>query len=394
MSKFNMPDDLELMKQKALLALGDVKPATKETKADKKFLFEAKRTEAGRALPPYYLVYFLLHDLLNFRNLGKFEKISWSIPIDFRGKAFLVEHRKLGVGVFASNLETGETEAQEIVRCIQKGIKVAKPYFEWLASQAVEESKLSVRNNSSELFARYKYLINLYKIQQLEATQKKDKIIKQAKKTSYGEAISTHFPVTELRQNANWLATSAIEAFFSWTEHLFVHLSIITKGIGDGEQVANLIGAEWQVKYRNAINIDIPKNKIFFDELIFIRRQLRNFIAHGAFGKNGETFKFHSNVGAVPVIMPHQIGKNKFSLFSDLSFDEDEVILLLENFIEHLWLAELKPAMYYIMNSNLPTILTIASDGEYTRAMTSTEDMESFIKNLCYQFDQAANMDW
>lgn len=394
MSKFNIPDDLELMKQRVLLVLGDVKPATKETKADRNFLFEAKRTEAGRSLPPYYLVYFLLNDLLHFRNLGQFEKVSWSIPVDFRGKAFLIEHRKLGVGVFASNLETDEIEAQEIVKNIQKGIKVAKPYFEWLASQAVEDSKLSVRNNSSELFARYEYLINLYKIQQLEATQRKDEINRQTKKTSYGEATITYFPAAEFRQNANWLATSAIEAFFSWTEHLFVHLSIITKSIGDGERVANLIGAEWQVKYKKAIDIDIAQNKIFFDELIFIRRQLRNFIAHGAFGKNGETFTFHSSVGAVPVIMPHQIGKNKFSLFADLSFDEDKVILLLESFISHLWLSELKPAMHYIMDSSLPTILTMASDGAYTRAMTSTEDMESFIKHLCYQFEQAANMDW
>ena len=187
MPKFGTPDDLELLKQRVLLVLGDIKPATRETKADKNFLFDAKRTEAGRALPPYYLVYFLLHNLLNFRNLGKFEKISWSIPIDFRGKAFLIEHRKLGVGVFASNLETDETEAQEIVRSIQKAIKVAKPYFEQLASQAVDDSKLNVRNNSSELFARYEYLISLYKVEQLEATQRRDEINKKTKKTSYGE---------------------------------------------------------------------------------------------------------------------------------------------------------------------------------------------------------------
>lgn len=394
MSKFNIPNDLESMKKRVLLILGDVKPATKETKADRNFLFKAKRTEASKLLPPYYLVYFLLNNLLQFRNLGQFEKVSWSIPIDFRGKAFLIEHRKLGLGVFASNLETDEKEAQEIVRSIQKGIKVAKPYFEWLASQAVEESKLNVRNNSSELFARYEYLIRLYKIQKLEAIQRKDEINRQTKKTPYGEATTTCFPATEFRQNANWLAISAIEAFFSWTEHLFVHLNIITKSIGDGEQVANLIGSEWQVKYKNSIDINIPQNKIFFDELIFVRRQLRNFIAHGAFGKNGETFTFHSGIGAIPVIMPHQVGKNKFSLFSDLSFDEDEVILLIENFISHLWLFELKPAMYYVMDSGLPTILTMASDGTYTRAMTSIEDMKSLIEHLCYQSDQAANMDW
>jgi len=141
-------------------------------------------------------------------------------------------------------------------------------------------------------------------------------------------------------------------------------------------------------------DIKIAKNKTFFDELIFLRRQLRKFIAHGAFGENGETFTFHSSAGAVPVIMPHQKGKNKFSLFGELLFNEDEVILLLEEFTKHLWSSKIQPAMYYVMDSGLPTILTMASDGSYARAMTSVKDMESFVEHLSYQFDQAANMDW
>jgi hypothetical protein len=42
------------------------------------------------------VVYFLLVDLLGFKNLGTFEKIAWSVPVDFEGRAFLIEHRKAG----------------------------------------------------------------------------------------------------------------------------------------------------------------------------------------------------------------------------------------------------------------------------------------------------------
>ncbi len=132
MAKLKIPEDIEVLKQRVILALGDVKSVQESTKADKNFLFTAKRTDAGRTLPPYYLVFFLLNDLLGFKNLGRFEKISWSLPIDFRGKAFLIEHRKFGLGVFADNLETDEIEAQEIVKNIHKAVKVAKPYFEWV----------------------------------------------------------------------------------------------------------------------------------------------------------------------------------------------------------------------------------------------------------------------
>lgn len=338
-----------------------------------------------------------MHDLLGFNDLGPCEKVSWSIPIDYNGKAFLVEHRKFGLGVFAYDLKNDETEAMEITKAIQKAVKVAESYYEWVATEAVSKSHLNVSNNCTELFGRYEYLLNLYKKEPQEAIERKEEVHTKTTKTTKTEhgTFSTHErPYFQLRKNANWLAISAIEAFFSWTENLFVHLTVVARGESDGNSVANLALAEWQEKFTSALDITDRETKNYFDQLIFVRRQLRTFIAHGAFGKNGETFHFHSSVGAVPVIMPHQKGKNKFSLFGGLSFNEDEVISLLESFTEFLWSSEISPAMYYVMESYLPVILTMAKDGSYARAMSSREDMEEFVEHLSHQFDQAANMDW
>ncbi|MCG9550293.1 hypothetical protein L1D27_18005 [Vibrio harveyi] len=394
MAKLVMPEDKEILVQRALRALGNVKPATENTVAPKDFLFKAGRTNAGRQLPAYYLVYFLLHDLLGFKDLGRFEKVSWSIPIDYNGKAFVIEHRKFGLGVFAYDPENDEADAVEITKAIQRAVKVAKPYYEWVATEAVSRSHLNVSNNCTELFGRYEYLLSLYKKEQQESIERKEECYTKTTKTEHGTFTTYEQPYFQLRKNANWLAISAIEAFFSWTENLFVHLAIVARGVSDGNSVATLAAAEWQEKYTSALDIADQETKSYFDQLIFVRRQLRNFIAHGAFGKNGETFKFHSSVGAVPVIMPHQKGKNKFSLFGDLSFYEDEVISLLESFTDFLWNSEVAPAMYYVMKSDLPVILTMAKDGSYARAMLSCEDMEELVEHLNYQFDQAANMDW
>lgn len=285
----------------------------------------------------------------------------------------------------------------EITKAIQKAVKVAESYYEWVATEAVSKSHLNVSNNCTELFGRYEYLLNLYKKEPQEAIERKEEVHTKTTKTTKTEhgTFSTHErPYFQLRKNANWLAISAIEAFFSWTENLFVHLTVVARGESDGNSVANLALAEWQEKFTSALDIADRETKNYFDQLIFVRRQLRTFIAHGAFGKNGETFHFHSSVGAVPVIMPHQKGKNKFSLFGGLSFNEDEVISLLESFTEFLWSYEISPAMYYVMESYLPVILTMAKDGSYARAMSSREDMEEFVEHLSHQFDQAANMDW
>lgn len=394
MKESKLTKEFEELRKKVLHALQPIKAADENTKADKHFLFNAQRTNAGRSLPPYQLVYFLLHDLLKFRDLGRFEKVAWSIPVEFNEKAFLIEHRKFGVGVFAGNLGQDEQDAQQIVKRIQKATKIATPYFEWLANQAVSESKLNVKNKCYELYGRYEYFLNLYREETKQANEGKDEVHKESIKTEHGPSTSYHIPFYELKRNAQWLAISGIDAFFSWTEHLFVHLAVVAKGLCTGEEVANLTVADWQVKFKSSISLSVKDNKKYFDELILVRRQLRNFIAHGAFGKNGETFMFHSTAGAVPVLMPHQKGKNRFALSGELAFVEDSVLELINNFITYIGSSDIAPAMYYVQESGLPTILTMAKSGEYSKAMESMEQMEEFVKYISYQFDQSANMDW
>jgi hypothetical protein len=141
-----LPPSLESAREAARKAVLPIKAADSNTEADQKFLFTATRTDAGRKLPPYYLVYFLLVDLLGFPNLGRFEKLAWSVPIDFEGLAYLIDHRKFGVGVFAREGEESERQARRIVGLIHNGVAVAKPFFRWMAENAVRASELNVRN--------------------------------------------------------------------------------------------------------------------------------------------------------------------------------------------------------------------------------------------------------
>src|SRR6266550_6140783 len=94
-----LPRDLEQLREHARRAIAPIVPAQDSARVNLDNWASAHRTDAGRALPPYYLVYFLLVDLLSFPNLGRSEKIDWVVPIDFNGTTFTVEHQKFGVGV-------------------------------------------------------------------------------------------------------------------------------------------------------------------------------------------------------------------------------------------------------------------------------------------------------
>ena len=186
---------------------------------------------------------------------------------------------------------------------------------------------------------------------------------------------------------------SAIDAFFAWTEHVFVHLAILSGKTRTAEDVTALAEADWAAKFKTALDIGEQSVKSAFDALVAMRRELRNYVAHGAFGKQGEAFAFHSRAGAVPVLLPHRTGSRRFTLGHGLEFDANAALQVIERFISILWSDSRSPARTYIQDSHLPMVLTMVADGTYSAAMRSDEAMNSLVKELSHRFDQATNMD-
>jgi hypothetical protein len=353
------------------------------------------RTRAGQTSPEHYLVYFLLVELLRFPHSGRGEKVAWTVPVDYDGDFAFIEHRKLGLGVFSKATDESESVAASIVKSIRQGVKAASPFFDHLAAEAVEQSHLNVKNNSGWLFSRYEYLRDEFRAKAAVAEARKDEVEKTNETLPNGSTVTSYSrPAYSLQREAAWLGIAAIEAFFSWTEHVLIHIAILQGKLKTGEDVAALATAEWSKKVTTAISLGDTRVKALYDELLTIRRQIRNYMAHGAFGKHGEAFDFHSSAGAVPVNLTDPEGQDKFSMWFGPSFDEAQAIGTAEAFIEKLWDGDLAPARTYLQEADMPVILTYASDGSYNAAMRSPEAMEEFIDDMAHQIDNAANMDW
>jgi hypothetical protein len=389
-----LPRDFDKLRERVLRAISPLRPSAGITAQSLDFLLTAGQTQVGRDLPAHYLIYFMLVDLLRFQDLGHSEKIAWAIPVDFNGKAFTIEYRKFGIGVYTRDAEKEEDSAKRIIGLIWRGVAAAGPFFEWLATTAVNTSKLNVKNNCGWLFERFLYLQSRFQAASAEADERKDESLEHTTQLKNGITCHTiEFPYYELKRNSTWLGLAAVDAFFSWTEHLFIHIAILQGHLTAGDQVAELADSEWNVKFKTALDLSDATTKQHFDKLIVIRRQLRNYIAHGAFGKNGEAFHFHSIVGAVPVLLTQKPGKGRFMLAGGGEFDEDSALKEIDEFIAHLWSGSCAPARIYLEEASLPTILTMASDGTYASAMRSVKDMEAFVDEMARRFDDAANMD-
>jgi hypothetical protein len=340
-----------------------------------------KRTDAGRSLPHYYFVYFLLVDLLGFHDSGMDEKVAWSVAVDYGGHIATIEHRKMGLGIFSAAMPQDETAAEEIVQAITRGVKVAMPYFNDIATRALQLSKVNVHNRSRWLFEKYHWFRDQF-LSRLTAIDAID--------------YSLEHPPSPfgLRKEAEWLGVAAIEAFFSWSEHVLVHIAILTGKVTTGEEVEDLAWKSWTDKYKDVLDLSNKTTKQFYDNLSLIRGQIRNFIAHGSFGKQGQAFSFHSDAGAVPVNLIEAYGGSRFANYGNVSFDEKTALEMIDAFIEHLWSGPLAPAKMYIQNENLSANLIHVKDGSFRASMQSEEVMQGFIDYLQDVAARNADMDW
>jgi hypothetical protein len=366
----------DALREKVLKAIIPIKKPDEKTRHIENEEFKLKRQSSSLILPEYYLVYFLFVDFLKFQNLGQWEKVAWIIPIDFEGIYYTIEYRKFGIGVFGNSDD--DSNIDEIIKRVKKAVKIAEPYYESIAKLKSEGSELNVINNSISLYNRYLYFLDLY-------TEKAKKNVSLRLFEGYRE-----------RQQESWLALSAIDSFYSWTEQVFIHIGILKSYLKTGKEVLKFADLDWKSKYKEIIPLKDKNEKLCYDKLSNIKSQLRNFYAHGAFGKTGETFEFHSSTGAVPLKITSKINNRKeYSLHGPEGFQESDALLVIDSFVKTvLWTNGRELAQIYLMESGLPTILSHASDGVYQKAMSGAKEMIDFVHHLSSAFDNAANMDW
>ena len=278
-----------------------------------------------------------------------------------------------------------------MVQLVEKGLRIARPYLDWRAEQAVKDSKVNVRNRSVELYHRFEFLTEEYKSKLSEA---EGRTREPRARTPASARVNCRIPDYRRLREANWLALSAIESFFSWTEHVFILLAIMQGRCSTGKSVNELAKADWKEKFRAALDINDPEIKQYYDDLIAVRDQVRNFVAHGSFGKRGEAFLFHSAVGAVPVLLPHPEGRhsNRFSQKGSV-LTERRAMSSIENFIEHIRTGPLASAWMYL-DSGMNLVLTRARGGYYKDAIQSPDTMKELVEVETYIADAYADMDW
>ena len=355
------------------------------------------RTEAGGGLPTAeaHFVFALLVDLLGFENSGPREKILWSIPVEFDATVFFIEHRKSGLGVFAPKISMAEESTSRVVQLINGGIRSVREsgYFEeWVRKRSKDENVILI-NDGIMLYDRHLFMLKLFKCKWSEFEQE----YIQKRSESLEGIVKSYFSCANLREEAAWLGQAAIDCFFSWTEHIFIHLAILLGNpkVNTVEKCNRLIKSpEWGKKYKAVFDVDNDKkSEIYLSSLTKIRES-RNFASHGYFGKHREALWVSTRIGFVPYNVEPGRSKNPWRHNENVGLPEHESLCTIEEFVKYLWSGARQPAYVLLQGTSYPTIFQFMLSGKYGEAMKSEEGMSNLVEGLGKKFDRDENMDF
>ncbi|AEO47346.1 hypothetical protein F11_04380 [Rhodospirillum rubrum F11] len=337
----------------------------------------------------YYLIFLLLVDLLDFKYWGPGEKVAYIIPVGFEGFRYSIVYAKFGMKIEYS--EGGN--AAEVYAAIKRGIKAAKPYYLWRAETASCSSDLNLISKCPQLWDKYIFLKEQSEALMGRFVAEKDNVVVEKGESSFGNWTSVSYPAYKFKNQSIWLHEAAVDAFFGWCEQALVHIAVLMGKLSTGKEIAELLRQEFGEKCKLILDLSDIKDKSSFDDILDLRVQLRNYVAHGSFGKDGSTFQFHSRVGAVPLKILDQHARSEFSFGTYRPRDWERDYARIDSFLGRLWSGSREPAKLYL-ETGFPCVLTYVMDGTYHRAMLNRDEMRGFIEHLSRQIDDAANMDF
>lgn len=395
--------DLDAIKAEAGEAVRPLKPPSDWSRVE--WASCAVGVGAGYGYAEANFVLVLLVDLLGYEYSGPGDKRLWSIPVELNGTILFIELRKFGMGISGPSILVVEDAAREVVNCIDRGIQSVHKfgYFEaWIRECAGDDNAI-LANDSILLHDKYLFFREEFQRHWVEFEQCKSQNCIADPANIVGP-IEQHSKCARIREKAAWVGQSAIDCFFSWTEHIFVHLAVLLdrEDVNSIGKCNKLIKNDWKSKYKSVFDTEADEEASLFLHTLTEIRESRNFTTHGRFGLRGERLWVPTRRGCFPYNVQSSRSRDPWCRLNDeMGFTERESLQAIERFIEYLWSGARQPARMLLQETPLPLIETpfptffkLMKSGRYREAMESEANMESLINELGVKFEIQANMEF
>ncbi|MET0400479.1 MAG: hypothetical protein ABW277_27050 [Longimicrobiaceae bacterium] len=341
-----------------------------------------------RPLPAPYMVYLTLVGVLDYRAAWMpTEKTLWSIPAMFKRVPVLLEHGKFGLRVSAKGAPPGLLD--ELVSALLACFAITDRVFGTLAEQRIAEGRVTIPNHFSQFDGRYWYFRNLA-IDRFASDPPPETVI--ATDIDGNPTGWASDPLKPQREGF-YSATAMLDAFFSRLEHFLILAWPFTSFRAGEDNLQEFIGAAWGTKYRTIFDFaGLPGAHRTYDELLEVKENYRNRLAHGGMDREGGSLFVHfEGVGAIPARLSAGATTHIYPI-SEITFNH--VCEVFDRADEFLRTGPPHVICRYI-ESGFDVAFDQESVAEYRSYLnTPSEELEHLLEQLAYRQDYYGNMEW
>jgi hypothetical protein len=319
------------------------------------------------------------------------EKTAWSIALSFKGVLFRLEYAKFGMRI-ATEGDANDPLVDEFLRVLYRAFPKVDQVLQPQVNQLIEDGNITIPNRHHLLRQRYDFFRKCAQEAFGAPKPRLDEILRPTKGVL---GVSKAVDLLKSDREGFFFGTSAIDAYFSWLEHVlvltlpFVNYSPLT------DDLAKIISGSWIDKLKRVW--DVAGNGIekkLYDDLRDIKERFRNASAHGGFEKNNASLAVHFPIiGAIPAVMSRFTNSIHYRVFPLDEASFADVCLLFDAVDSLLHSGQAKYGLRYA-ESGLDVPFDEKSCAKYNDAMQSDEEFEEFLEERTYFVERHINMDW
>jgi len=110
-------------------------------------------TEQAKALPAYS-IFLALVTFSKFPYYGRSEKIAWTVPIRFKGTAYLISHQKFGLRIHPAKADETNAELEtELIDRLLHAVRIGDGLVKPFAEAQIAAGKVTIANQGASTLA-------------------------------------------------------------------------------------------------------------------------------------------------------------------------------------------------------------------------------------------------
>jgi hypothetical protein len=289
--------------------------------------YQARVAVERERVPVPWLPYLALVQIIGCRDLGTAEKTMWQVPFRYDRIEAMLTYEKFGLRLHLDVPHDGDDSqklAAAIVGKLNAIVKtIEKETLQNLAKQKLDNGEVTLLNQQHRLRRAYEHFRT--EAEQLLAASEADDT-RELETIEKGDFLTRGISKTfERLEIGGFNAIAAINAYFSWLEHILT-LALAFGGVDpSGETLCDHIGNRWGDKFRRIFNtLDADANRLL-GRLHQVAEDYRNTFGHGGFDKHGATIGVQiEGIAPIPARLTDVRRSPHFELypFAPLSFRE------------------------------------------------------------------------